>query len=179
MKLLHCDRPYITLNINNTITMLITKLVESLQWDIFVMWSPLFSQLTFSAWLGLVAGFFAINVSDPSYPDQPLFEYDVGVHCPRRFSLYFYIQTIGPDNYAKRMRVEITDTFRTINMMVFKPAPNMTKETYGKSVRRDSHTGGGGGGSRNAQGLSSLQCVWDGERRPFTIGALYILTRNE
>ncbi len=78
-------------------------------------------------------GFFAIRVSDPFYPEQPLFEYDVGVNCPKTFRLEFTIPTRGPDNYDKRFRVEIDDSFRTVNMIVFRPAPNITKETYGKS----------------------------------------------
>ena len=82
----------------------------------------------------LFPGFFAVKVTDPTYPEQPLFEYDVGVKCPKIFKIEFGIPTTGRDNYAKRLRLEVTDTYRTINMMVYKPAPNMTDETYGMSA---------------------------------------------
>ena len=80
------------------------------------------------------SGFFSVRVSDPNYPDQLLFEYDIGVNCPNKFEVEFVVPTRGPDDYDRRLRVEIEDTYRTINLLVFRPAPNMTKETYGKSV---------------------------------------------
>ena len=75
-----------------------------------------------------------VTVTDPSYPEQPLFEYDIGIGCPAPFSLDFTIPTRGPDSYNKHFRVQIHDTFRTIHMNVFRPAPNISEETLGKRL---------------------------------------------
>ena len=80
-----------------------------------------------------LAGFFMVTVTDPSYPDQPLFEYDIGANCPAEFKLDFNIPTRGPDTFDKHLRVQIHDTFRTIHMNVFRPAPNISQETLGKN----------------------------------------------
>ncbi len=78
-----------------------------------------------------IIGFFTVTVIDPLYSEQPLFEYDIGVSCPQRFKVDFKVPTRGSDNYDKRYRVQLHDTYRTIHMNVLRPAPNMTKETYG------------------------------------------------
>ena len=69
---------------------------------------------------------------DPGYPSRPLFNLDVGVACPPTFSVDFTIPTEGPDNYDKTLLVDITDSYRTIKVTIFRPAPNMTSEAYGK-----------------------------------------------
>ena len=77
-------------------------------------------------------GSFEIVVRDPLYPLQPIFDYDVGVNCPNTFSVEFVIPTEGADDYDKTLHVHVTDSFRVIKMTVFRPAPNVTKETSGK-----------------------------------------------
>jgi len=52
--------------------------------------------------------------------------------CPPTFSVDFTIPTEGPDNYDKTLLVDITDSYRTIKVTIFRPAPNMTAEAYGK-----------------------------------------------
>ena len=44
----------------------------------------------------------------------------------------FVIPTEGSDNFDKTILVDITDSYRTIKMTIFRPAPNMTKEAYGE-----------------------------------------------
>ena len=80
-----------------------------------------------------IAGAFGIVVRDPGYPNRPLFNLDVGVACPSTFSVDFTIPTEGPDNYDKTLLVDISDSYRTIKVTIFRPAPNMTAEAYGKS----------------------------------------------
>ena len=80
-----------------------------------------------------IAGAFGIVVRDPGYLNRPLFNLDVGVACPPTFSVDFTIPTEGPDNYDKTLLVDITDSYRTIKVTIFRPAPNMTAEAYGKS----------------------------------------------
>jgi len=81
-----------------------------------------------------IAGAFGIVVRDPGYPSQPLFNLDVGVACPPKFSVDFAIPTEGPDDYDKTLLVDITDSYRTIKVTIFRPAPNMTAEAYGRSI---------------------------------------------
>ena len=79
------------------------------------------------------SGAFGIVVKDPEYSQvQPLFEYDVGTACPGTFSVEFVIPTEGSDDYEKTFLVHIVDSFRTIRITVFRPAPNNTADTYGK-----------------------------------------------
>jgi len=77
-------------------------------------------------------GSFEILVRDPAYPLQPLFDYDLAVDCPNTLMAEFIIPTEGPDDYDKTLLVQITDSFRTIRMTVFRPAPNITKDTVGE-----------------------------------------------
>ncbi len=95
--------------------------------------------ISIAALLLLSPGFFMVTVTDPAYPDQPLFEYDIGTNCPKAFQLDFTIATRGPDTYDKHFRVQIHDTFRTIHMNVFRPAPNITKETLGELISLRQH----------------------------------------
>jgi len=81
-----------------------------------------------------VAGAFGIVVRDPGYPNRPLFNLDVGVACPPTFSVDFTIPTEGPDNYDKTLLVDIADSYRTIKVTIFRPAPNLTAEAYGSSL---------------------------------------------
>ena len=98
-----------------------------------------------------LSGFFSISVTDHNYPDQSLFIYDVGVKSSiiyeyarensfavstkeicQKFKLDFSIPTGEPVINDKRYRVEISDTFRTINMIVFRPGnTRITKEVQG------------------------------------------------
>jgi hypothetical protein len=80
----------------------------------------------------LPIGAFSVVVRDPGYPSQPLFEFDVGVSCPPTFSVDFNISTDGPDNYDKTLLVDLTDSYRTIKMTIFRPAPNMTAAAHGR-----------------------------------------------
>ena len=82
--------------------------------------------------MAFIAGAFGIVVRDPGYPNRPLFNLDVGVACPPTFSVDFTIPTEGPDNYDKTLLVDVTDSYRTIKVTIFRPAPNMTAEAYGK-----------------------------------------------
>jgi hypothetical protein len=75
-------------------------------------------------------GSFGLVVRDPGYPSQPLFDIDVGVACPTAFSIDFTIPTDGLDNYDKTVLVDITDSYRTIKVTIFRPAPNLTSEAF-------------------------------------------------
>jgi len=77
-------------------------------------------------------GAFNIIVRDPSYPSQAIFDLDMGASCPNSFTVDFIIPTEGNDTFDKTMLVDITDSYRTIKMTVFRPAPNMSREAYGK-----------------------------------------------
>ena len=80
----------------------------------------------------LVVGYFEVIVYDPLYPSDPLYHLDVGVACPKAFSLEFSILTdSGKDVYDKRMIAEIKDSYRTIKMTVLRPKPVMSQETMG------------------------------------------------
>ena len=68
---------------------------------------------------------------DPGYTRTPLFHYDIGVNCPQTFNILFFIPTDGPDNYDKKLLLEIADSFRKIKLTVFRPAPNETEEAKG------------------------------------------------
>jgi len=77
------------------------------------------------------AGAFSVVVRDPLYPAQPLYDYDVGASCPVDFSVTFVVPTDSYDDYDKTLLVHIVDSYRTIKMTVFRPAPNHTQQTFG------------------------------------------------
>jgi len=74
---------------------------------------------------------FGIVVKDPLYPSQPLYDYDVGVACPVDFTVTFTIPTDMSDDYDKTLLVHISDSYRTIKITVFRPAPNHRQQTFG------------------------------------------------
>lgn len=74
-----------------------------------------------------------MKVYDPAYPAESMYEYDVGVKCPKKFRLDFFIPTEGPDNVDRTLNVELKDTFRTVKLKVFRPAPSYDEKSNGKS----------------------------------------------
>lgn len=72
-------------------------------------------------------------MKDPNYSSQYLFHYDVGVSCPGTFDITFPIPAGGKDTFNKQLKIEIEDTYRTIKITVFRPAPNVTQEVKGES----------------------------------------------
>ena len=50
-----------------------------------------------------------------------LFHYDVGIDCPEDFSLEFHIPTGGPDVHEKRLQLEMSDAYRSVNVTLFRP----------------------------------------------------------
>ena len=82
-------------------------------------------------------GAFSIVVKDPQYPAQPLYDYDVGSSCPVEFSITFIVPTDASDDYDKTLLVHIIDSYRTIKITVFRPAPNHTQQIFG-SFRQES-----------------------------------------
>ena len=75
-------------------------------------------------------------VRDPLYPAQPLYDYDVGVACPVDFSATFVVPTDAYDDYDKTLLVHVVDSYRTVKITVFRPAPNLTQQqTFGASQR--------------------------------------------
>ena len=79
-------------------------------------------------------------MKDPLYPAQPLYDFDVGVACPVEFSITFVVPTDASDDYDKTLLVHVVDSYRTIKMTVFRPAPNNTQQTFGalnKTSTRD------------------------------------------
>ena len=76
-------------------------------------------------------GSFSVVVSDPLYPAQPLYDYDVGASCPVEFSVTFVVPTDAADDYDKTLLVHIVDSYRTIKVTVFRPAPNHTQQIFG------------------------------------------------
>lgn len=73
-------------------------------------------------------------VKIPDYPQHPLYDYDVAVPCPGSFSIEFVIPADDTDDYDKAILVHIVDSYRTIKITVFRPAPNFTNELKSGNV---------------------------------------------
>ena len=106
----------------------------------------------------MVAGYFEIKVFDPLYPSDPLYWYDVGVKCPKMFSLSYYLPTEGPDVYDKRMMADIKDSYRTIHLTVLRPKPELSRETMGRSLWGWEGVGGQGVWGRETASPPSGGC---------------------
>ena len=78
-----------------------------------------------------VEGAFQVIVKDPGNPRQPLFNLDVGVERGCTFAINFTVPTDARDEHDKQFRVKIIDSYRTIKIGVFRPAPNVTEEVKG------------------------------------------------
>ena len=63
---------------------------------------------------GVFLGAFNVKVFDPVNPDSgAMFDYDVGMDCPKAFSVVFHIPTSGADTYEKRYLVSTCRCFIT------------------------------------------------------------------
>ena len=73
---------------------------------------------------------------DPGSPHNPMYEYDIAVtDSPPAFNITFHVDTGSAGDHDKNLIVEIRDTFRTIKLDVFRPAPNMTESKPGAPQR--------------------------------------------
>ena len=80
------------------------------------------------------SGAFAVRILQPGQQKEPLFNYDVIAKCPPAFTFSFRFPTDGADNHDKRFDVEIVDSFRTIKVKVFRPAPRIKPKPEGERV---------------------------------------------
>ena len=128
------------------------------------------------------AGAFSIVVRDPLYPSQPLYDYDVGAACPPDFRVTFAVPTDAHDNYNtvtvptdahddyntvtvptdahddydKTLLVHVVDSYRTIKITVFRPAPNRTHQTHGYITLHYNTNSVYGGVSKNESARTTI-----------------------
>ena len=80
------------------------------------------------------SGAFSIRIIQPGHQKEPLFNYDVIAKCPPAFTFSFSLPTDGADDHDKRFDVEIIDSFRTIKVKVFRPAPKVMPKPEGERI---------------------------------------------
>lgn len=102
------------------------------------------------------AGAFSIVVRDPLYPSQPLYDYDVGAACPPDFRVTFAVPTDAHDDYDKTLLVHVVDSYRTIKITVFRPAPNRTHQTHGYITLHYNTNSVYGGVSKNESARTTI-----------------------
>ena len=68
------------------------------------------------------SGLINAKVKDPIVRTL-LFDYDFGIDCPQEFFIEFYFPAEGPDSFYKEMILELTDSYRTINVTLIRPPP--------------------------------------------------------
>ena len=67
-------------------------------------------------------GFFNLNISDAAYPENPLFQFDVGVECPNNFNIKVAIPTGDSPLLSKDILVHVKDVSGTYLLRIFAPA---------------------------------------------------------
>ena len=55
--------------------------------------------------IAVFSGYFNVKVMDSLYPSTELFHYDVGVDCPKHFTVTFEVPTEGKHTHEKRFLV--------------------------------------------------------------------------
>lgn len=76
-------------------------------------------------------GVFNMNLSDPNYLQTPIYHFDVGIECPKRFEMNFTVPTGDEHALSKDMQIQVKDTEGTFilrihtvgkpNVYAFKP----------------------------------------------------------
>ncbi|XP_036357142.1 uncharacterized protein LOC115209612 isoform X5 [Octopus sinensis] len=66
-------------------------------------------------------GFFSVNLTDTTYYDQPLFQYDLLVECPPHFQLTFSIPTSDAANVEKAFTASVRDANVTYHLTIHRP----------------------------------------------------------
>ncbi|GAB1600620.1 uncharacterized protein LOC115209612 isoform X4 [Argonauta hians] len=70
-------------------------------------------------------GFFSVNLTDTTYYDQPLFQYDLLVECPPTFQLTFSIPTSDAANVEKAFTASIRDANVTYHLTIHRPPQDL------------------------------------------------------
>ena len=76
------------------------------------------STVVISVW---ISGLLSINVSDPGYMNQPLFQYEIGVRCPNYFNLTFGVPNGDMPFIDKDFIVTVRDQMTTYHLNIYRP----------------------------------------------------------
>ena len=71
-------------------------------------------------------GVLSINLTDPGYPDDPLFQYFLKVRCPKWFELTFAVPSGDKPYLDKEFALSVRDKDSVYQLFVFKPAARKT-----------------------------------------------------
>ncbi|XP_053403345.1 uncharacterized protein LOC123555179 isoform X2 [Mercenaria mercenaria] len=63
-------------------------------------------------------GVFSLDLSDPYYLQSPLYHFDVGIECPRKFRITFTVPTGDSRAMSKDMQIQIQDTTGTFILRI-------------------------------------------------------------
>ena len=64
-----------------------------------------------------------VHIKEPvENKNVTLFHYDLGIDCPADFKVEFYMPTSGPDIHEKRLLLELKDSYRNVNVTLYRPA---------------------------------------------------------
>jgi hypothetical protein len=65
-------------------------------------------------------------LTDPAYPDDPLFQYFLKVRCPKWFELTFAVPSGDKPYLDKEFALSVRDKVSVYQLFVFKPAARKT-----------------------------------------------------
>ncbi|CAH1781769.1 unnamed protein product, partial [Owenia fusiformis] len=68
-------------------------------------------------------GYISVKLFDPNYPDIALYNYDVGVMCPKKFTIKFGVPLGKSMGYDKRFLVVLNDSHRKLKLTIYRKAP--------------------------------------------------------
>lgn len=72
--------------------------------------------------LSCFLGVLSINLTDPGYPTEPLYQFVAQVRCPKTFELSFAVPTGDKSYLDKEFALSVKDKDTVHQLFVFKPA---------------------------------------------------------
>ncbi|XP_069103594.1 uncharacterized protein [Argopecten irradians] len=79
-------------------------------------------------------GFLKLNISDADYSSDPLFQYELGIKCPKTFNISFSVPNGDKPYFEKDFIVTVKDRITTYHLNIYKPRSKVTQvPTKGKT----------------------------------------------
>lgn len=70
----------------------------------------------------MCVGFLKIVLSDPAYPDTPLYTCDVAITCPQTFYLHFYLPSGDAPGMDRQVIVTVADIKQVHHLRLHRPS---------------------------------------------------------
>ncbi|XP_062600684.1 uncharacterized protein LOC134262321 [Saccostrea cucullata] len=77
-------------------------------------------------------GILNVNITDPDYPNRPLYQYDIQVKCPPHFSLVFSVPSGDASRFNKQFIISVKDNLRKSQLHVYRASASQLSSLRGR-----------------------------------------------